>query len=955
MNREETKTPSEGAQHTSHLGEHVSKTVPWYLRLARGCLLGLRRVITSGPPPVRPGEGPLVAFVSSVVDQRLEWARRETVRTLDRVPFLARWAFEFTPASSEPLDDSYLRKVREADIVIWLVERQTTEPVQKEIREALANDRRLWVMKLQTARRDEATEALMTEVGPRAKWMETSTAGGLRQALELTLDDEIVRAMRRRPGLGRLARLEEVGRASRGRCTMRWQAAGVPRIEALELADDLSIGAPGSELQPHADNPLLLLMGEIGVGKSLLAERLLQGAIAKARDDANAPVPMYLEARQVVGRLREVASKEASGLGNPRIQGAMVILDGADEAGIGPAAELLGEARVLVAEWPRTAVVLTTRPLPTLIGAEEAVQVAKLSEAEAHALVGRLAGRAITAGEASTWPPSVHEAVRRPLFAVLLGTYLAEQGMAAPRSTGELLSSLVERSLRRVKADRLSANRLLQRLATFSMDRGGGPVPEADVGLRNELAPLLDSGLVIARGGALGFPLPILTEWFAAQSLGGDPLTAENLAGDPQRLEYWRFPLIIASATFGHDLVSAILTPLAEKHPGFASQIVEEALARWGLAEEVPLPPPLESGERVRTAMEAWTRGVGPLAMLIAPVRQDGSLRPLAVSTKGGWLATDWYPGDADLPNVADLSSYAEALPQSGPFRYRYGRPAPQPAWAWRWALDDLAGSLSDLLRSRALPIEEGPLAHEAVWQAALTVVRRGSLDGRAIPLGELEERLSRLPADAVVAGSRGGLRGGRYALNLLRAEMDRLRRSGGTELRPPWPGPDRDFGAGGWVWDPYTPERLLERSKAVYAGALEGYSQIVRRWLQSFAPRLRTAVMLPARLVGEVSPQRPGKGFETGPRIRWHLEPLPRGSESAIDLRLGERAGEVNLGSLLARLRSARPEASAWAFPRVHYALLDVFHPGSATELAYGWLWDDLKEASWVQGALGN
>jgi hypothetical protein len=949
---QERKTLTE--ERNTHLGEHVSETVPWYLRIVRGFLSGLRRIVTSGPPPVRPGERPLLAFVSSVVDEKLEWARMETVRTLDRVPFLAPWAFEFTPASSEPLDESYLRKVGEADIVIWLVERETTKPVQDEIREALANDRPLWVMKLPADRRDAETEALMTEVGPRAKWMDTGAVGGLRQALELTLDDEIVRALRCRPGLGRLARLEEIGRASRGRCAMRWQAAGVPRIEAFELADDPSVGAPGTDLRPHADKPLLLLIGEVGVGKSLLAERLLQDAIAKARDNANAPVPIYLEARKIVGRLREAALEEASSLGNPRIQGAMVILDGVDEAGMGSAAELLGEARVLVTEWARTAVVLTSRPLPMLIGGEEAVQVPRLSETEANALVGRLAGRAITPGEASMWPPSVHEAVRRPLFAVLLGTYLTEQGTGAPRSTGELLSSLVERCLVRAKADALSANRLLQRLAMLSTDRGGGPVPEADVGLRNGLTPLMDSGLVIARGRALDFALPILTEWFAAQSLGANQIVVDDLVRDPQRLERWRFPLIIAAATFGHDLVSAIVRPLAETHPGFASQIVEEAVARWGPGEEVTLPPSMESGERVRTAMEAWTKGVGPLAMLIAPVRPDGSLRPLAVSTKGGWLAIDWYPSDADLPSVVDPGSYAGSLPQSGPFRYRAGQPAPQPAWAWRWALEDLAGSLSNLLRNRALPIEEGPLAQEAVWQTALTVVRRGSLEAHAIPLAELEERLQRLPLNTVFAGSRGGLRG-RYALDLLRAEVDRLRRAGGTELVPPWPGPDRNSNAGGWVWDPYSPERLLDPTKAVYAGALEGYLQIVRTWLQSLAPRLHTAVMLPARLVGEVSPQRPGQGFETGPRIHWHLEPLARGSENTVDLHLSEGGDEVDPVTLLALVRSARPQASAWVFPAVHYSLLDVFGPSAATELAYSWLWHDLQEASWVQGILGG
>jgi hypothetical protein len=36
------------------------------------------------------------------------------------VPFLTPWAFEFTPASAAAADEVYLRKVRDADIVLWL-------------------------------------------------------------------------------------------------------------------------------------------------------------------------------------------------------------------------------------------------------------------------------------------------------------------------------------------------------------------------------------------------------------------------------------------------------------------------------------------------------------------------------------------------------------------------------------------------------------------------------------------------------------------------------------------------------------------------------------------------------------------------------------------------------------------------------------------------------------------
>jgi hypothetical protein len=193
------------------------------------------------------------------------------------------------------------------------------------------------------------------------------------------------------------------------------------------------------------------------------------------------------------------------------------------------------------------------------------------------------------------------------------------------------------------------------------------------------------------------------------------------------------------------------------------------------------------------------------------------------------------------------------------------------------------------------------------------------------------------------------------YNLDHLRVEVNRLRGAGETELHDPWPGPDRDFGKGG-IWHPYSNEQILARAAAVYAGALEGYQQLVDVWFPKLAPRMRTAVTLPARLVGVVVPPRTNKGIEGVPRIDWYLEALPHGSRSTVDLRLGEdRMGVENIHLASDRLRSLRPEAVAWLNTVLHHGVLEILHPNSATELAYSWLWDDLRQVSWVEGSLGR
>jgi hypothetical protein len=758
--------------------------------------------------------------------------------------------------------------------------------------------------------------------------------------------------------LNREELLEELNRESMARCAARWQAAGVPREQASALAADQSVGAPSPELCPSDEKPVLLLIGDFGAGKSLVGERLFQDAITKAQENVEFPVPVRLDARSCVGQLRESIEESARGMGNPHTQGATVIVDGADEAGVGPAAELLAEARVLAGTWPRTTVVVISRPLPVLGEVEESVQMPLLSETEAYEVVGHFAGRTISQGTALGWPESVRKSICRPLFAVLLGTYLQEQDASIPKSTGELLTRLVERSLGQTELGQASANQLLQHLAILSTDRGGGPVHTGEViSSRDERHLLLNSRLVIEQSGALSFPLPILTQWFAAQSLAAGKLTPSELASDIRRLEHWRYPLIIFVGAFGHDQVTEFLTVLASEHPAFTAEVVKESLVSWGLEESLPLPPLPECGHRIRTAMQAWVKGIGPLAQLIAPVCGDGSIFPIGLRMHETHLSAAWYRGDGEIAEVTELPSKAH-YPSEKQFwldwpTLRSSQPGRQSAWAWRWTLDELVDNLSRLLQDRALPVSKGPLAREAFWQAMLKFTGRGSMYRGGIQLDEIEEILAQLPPDfAVITIDKWT-----FPVDYIWAEVNRLREAGEEELHAPWPGPDVEIHRGHRIWEPYTREQVLARAKAVYAGALEGYQQLVDQWFPMLAPRLEKAATLPALLVGEVIVPPDQSKHEGMPHIRWYLEPLPYDSRSEVEIRFGEsfagfEADRELLRSLTGRVRSLRPETAGWISAAIRGEAVGM-GPTPVTELVYNWIWDDLEKVSWVDGLL--
>ena len=138
---------------------------------------------------------------------------------------------------------TYLDKVREADIFVWLAGAITTEPVRAEVQEALAHGRRMWVIVLPATHRDELTSQLLREVRNHAKTAAAEDANELRELLSLTFSDEVIRAMRETPGLDRLAHLEQVARRSRARMVSRWIAVGLETAEAIALANDPSVGA----------------------------------------------------------------------------------------------------------------------------------------------------------------------------------------------------------------------------------------------------------------------------------------------------------------------------------------------------------------------------------------------------------------------------------------------------------------------------------------------------------------------------------------------------------------------------------------------------------------------------------------------------------------------------------------------------------------------------------------
>lgn len=902
-------------------------------------------------PKVLPGERPLKCFISSVT-KNYQWARDEIASTLGSFPFITPWAFEYTPGSSEPLDKGNLRHVRESDFVFWLVTFETSSPVFNEVQEAILNKKRILVVLIDTEDTwSLETKNLIKDTGTKAKWIDPKRHSSLSEAIEMTMRDEIVRALRGNQGMERYAYLEDIAKQSYARCITRWIAAGVSRKEAIRMAKDLNIGKPPREVIPTAKKPLVILINEFGSGKSLTAERLLQQAISNIAKTSTCPIPIYLQAQEIEGSLMKHILRSVSGLGEPRTRGVFLVIDGADEAGVINAFKLINEARTLVECWQNTLIFITSRPISAIEKAEEICRLPTLSEKEAYDLINLIAGRDVPISITFRLPESVREAIKRPLFAILVGRFIRESKDRIPQSTGELLSTLIESSLLTSNLSLHRANPILCKLAVELIERDGGYIPINEIGKPDIVEELLSTGLLVSKNKTLTFALPIFTHWFTAQAFSEKLIDSKSISLS-REIDKWKYPLIIAVGIFNHDLVTSILEPIIKSDPGIASEIVEEGLANWGLEEDILPPTPKVAAKRIRDSMKVWISAIGNIYKLIAPINKENKLMPLGAKTSGAYLMTGWYAGTEDREPVEELPKSVTFF--SRQFEWvslRSARPGQQSAWAWRWSRDELRDNLEHLLEKRKLKSNILPFIHEELYYSATALLDFGSLCSEDIDISKIKRKLSEYSRNTTL------IKSGNYIdIQNMWFVIEQYEKINPNILKAPYPGPDKEYSkTKNFVWSSYSDNQLLLRTQAVYKAAIEIYIALVKEWFEVLSQRLCTNVTLPAILKGYLYIPTEQK-FLNKPTIFWYLHALPKNAKTILEFTLS--LNEIDHKSFdgiseFNHLRSMRPEASKWISFISHDSFLYVFNKFPARELAYVWLSNDLTRLHWLKHSI--
>ena len=911
------------------------------------------------PKELTRSESDLLVFISSRMNDEMEYPREIAVAAVNGVDVGRPWAFEFSPASSESADESYLRKVREADFVVWLVGRETTQPVIREVNEAITYGLRLLVFKLPADERDSDTMDLLEQVRTYARWRDVPSLDDLSGHIQASMSDEIIRGLRNPAPPTRDSRLRQAFRLSISRCKDAWLSLGVEENIALEMAEDCELGdvleIPSAGVHAVVDSQ--------GSGKTLVVERLLQRAINNALADSSQPFPLFISARDLNESVQAYIEGSLQGNADPFDPRVLLIIDGIDELGANRGTDLYRQVRVYVDANARATVILTARPLPGLEVVEEEIRLERLDDKQSLSLISKVAGYPLEPNRMYSWPESIRDVAQLPLFAVMIGSLLRKSPGLSLAAPGQIIENLADRALQQTQGDSVELDQLLQELAVKAIDSGTRVRLSVMTSVQTRQRLLTNSRLIEQSADTVDFALPIFREWYAARALIEGYIGVDHLQQNSDR---WLPSLSVVLNSEHNELRESLLGHIMSTDPGLASLLLKEHYPEFTVDDNSTLSLGTEEavGARIRVAMAHWKAGLGDLFTEIGSVDHNGEVASLGVRLSDDYLTTAWYAGESDLPPVVNLAEFEPPLSASRDWPRISSISLSQEnhdpfLWSYIKTHAELSESLSDSLQCPGLAMCSRDTLLEFTWVFFNDQLGRNrprttefGLDRCLETIASCRE-LVRVHGPDTTFMSLGGRLYGVRDVEMIGELLLDLVDQGVEEIREPWPSADLPLSSS-YVWSSYSDQRLLERAIAIYSGALRIYTATVDRWFSCFSARLPLYRILPVRLEGWLTTRRQRSPQRDRPTLNWYGRILPQGQANEVAFEMAPSEGiPFDSEELFQQERHAfaiyrRSLPGEFSLSWTTASLRNVFETYPATELALDWLRQDLQALEW-------
>lgn len=736
------------------------------------------------------------------------------------------------------------------------------------------------------------------------------------------------------------------------------------RLKAFDLSEE-ALGSYFEQIEAPEVPPgaVLVLLGDFGSGKSEIAETWHRAAIETLVSRNDAPLPVWLSAREAANQTLESAVDRTVGPNWRQGRGARIAIDGLDETDPATAQTLLDAARFLTLTYTNVQVLLTARSGVVSPTATEQQVASLLTEDRALELVKLAGGKPHDTWQ---WTADMRSSVTRPFFALAAGVMLRSN--EAPRGEADLIRALVEGAIskgtERSAVTSPETRKVLESLAIDLTTMGKSGLPFSD-------GHIARSSRLVAESpdGSLRFSLPIFQHWFSAQAILTSRVSADVMVSDAVNFNRWRWAAAVAAMSAPIDTVDDLLERWVSGNPGAAAWIIHEAFRanrNWREEGDDDLDAK-SSGTRLLRALRAWSNALGAFAQGVLPYLVVEGPVGLGVTVRGHRIAIAIATAVPAADYVAEVPPGVHPLqPSEHPdWQPWMSGAAPQgDAWPWTMVLNMIAGStLRKLSSDPFLGSPPGVWLQERRFDLARRLLKfgslfHGSLSAEAVRVRALET------FDAIGRNRGAGISIG--STTYTGAEVEDLAiwidSTSTTVVESYLPDADEPNSKGHWVWDAFSPHRLLEFEVEVYGRACEAYDDALANsykrlaWSMpssAFAPfgallELRyhddssfgssaslTVIRVPMALLAELAPSGPDVVWSTSGRAVI----APAAPEQSKDWdRLSATVDTIRDWLI----KQNREPLSGLGWSSTVADDMSTVRPASS--VAARWLWDDLK-----------